>query len=324
MIRPEEISVIIQGPVDAVNTPQCIASIRRVLPGAEIIVSTWDGLQVEGAPDKTVFNTDPGGDAYCHKSARKTNNVNRQIVSTFNGLRRSERPYVMKFRSDLRLDTDAVLALYERFNPAEEAFAGKKILQKRVVVSTVYTRNPRRAYPYPFHLSDILFFGKREDVTAIFDIPLAPKEVTCYFSETHRPKIDLFPKNNARYTPEQYIMLSFLKKKLPDVRCEYMWDLSGNALETYEEILARNFIVAEPKRLGVTFTKFRIGWRDWYSTYAFDEWKQLYDRYVLGKQSAAPVGFVKNLLYPVWRMKKNRGYKRVKSYQDFKALEERK
>jgi len=148
--------------------------------------------------------------------------------------------------------------------------------------------------------------------------------MTCYFSKTHRPKIDLFPENNARYTSEQYIMLSFLKKKLPVVRCEYMWDLSGNALETYEEILARNFIVAEPKRLGVTFTKFKIGWRDWYSTYAFDEWKQLYDRYVLGKQSAAPVGFVKNLLYPVWRMKKNRGYKRVKSYQDFKALEERK
>ena len=51
-IDPKEISVVIQGPLHLDQGPgiyDCIESIKRHLPGAEIIVSTW--LSEPALPD---------------------------------------------------------------------------------------------------------------------------------------------------------------------------------------------------------------------------------------------------------------------------------
>ena len=42
MIKSEDISVVVQGAIDKVNTPKCLESIRKVLPRAEIVLSTWE------------------------------------------------------------------------------------------------------------------------------------------------------------------------------------------------------------------------------------------------------------------------------------------
>ena len=59
-INPKDVSVVVQGAVDAKHTPRCLASIRKYLPGAYIILSTWEGQKVEGLDcDKVV--TSGGG-----------------------------------------------------------------------------------------------------------------------------------------------------------------------------------------------------------------------------------------------------------------------
>ena len=48
MINSKDISVVVQGAIDKENTPKCLESIRKYLPDAEIILSTWEGSEVEG------------------------------------------------------------------------------------------------------------------------------------------------------------------------------------------------------------------------------------------------------------------------------------
>ena len=91
MINSNEISVVVQGAIDKENTPKCLKSIRKVFPQAEIILSTWEGANVEGLDyDEVIFNKDPGGvkDPFVPTF---TNNLLRQMVSTKSGVKKAGR-----------------------------------------------------------------------------------------------------------------------------------------------------------------------------------------------------------------------------------------
>ena len=59
MIDSSEISVVAQGPVRP-DTAESLSSVRRVLPRAEIIFSTWEDEKADGLPfDKIVRSRMP-------------------------------------------------------------------------------------------------------------------------------------------------------------------------------------------------------------------------------------------------------------------------
>ena len=86
MIKTEDISVVVQGAINKEETPKCLKSIRKFLPEAEIILSTWEGSDIsaiDGLYDVLLLNKDPGcGYYYKNESGIKSNNLNRQLVST--------------------------------------------------------------------------------------------------------------------------------------------------------------------------------------------------------------------------------------------------
>ena len=89
-IQSSEISVVVQGAIDQNNTPLCITSIRKYLPKAEIILSTWEGSDTENLDyDILVLNKDPGG--YRDICTKFVNNLNRQLVSTSNGIKKASK-----------------------------------------------------------------------------------------------------------------------------------------------------------------------------------------------------------------------------------------
>ena len=53
-IDTKDISVVVQGAVDKINTPKCLESIRKFLPCAEIVLSTWEGTDVTGLDVSTI------------------------------------------------------------------------------------------------------------------------------------------------------------------------------------------------------------------------------------------------------------------------------
>lgn len=163
-IESEEISVVVQGPVDCCMTRRCLTSIRASLPKAQIILSTWkDAIiqELEHLYDDLVLSDDPG---MVDASVR---NLNRQLVSTKSGLELARGKYILKMRSDMLLESSTFLRYYGRYED------GIYCCQKhRMLITSYYTRNPR-IFPLVYHPSDWLLFGTSEDVRNYYDIPLA-------------------------------------------------------------------------------------------------------------------------------------------------------
>ena len=116
LIEDGEISVVIQGPLlpDQVEgAARCVASVRSMLPGAEVILSTWEGEDASGfaSPVRVVQSPDPGAFLVRHE---RPNNLNRLQVSTWAGLQHVSRRYCLKFRTDLALADRRFLGIAAR------------------------------------------------------------------------------------------------------------------------------------------------------------------------------------------------------------------
>lgn len=148
-ILSEHISVIVQGPIHPQEslTKRVLESVRTHLPNAELILSTWKGSDVSGLDcDVLLLNDDPG-------AINGNNNVNRQIVSTRNGLQKASRQYAVKLRTDTLLTGTGFLEVFDRDTERREDF---KVFQHKVVIPTLYTRNPLH---FNIHTGTSYFFS---------------------------------------------------------------------------------------------------------------------------------------------------------------------
>lgn len=57
--------------------------------------------------------------------------------------------------------------------------------------------------PFPFHPSDLAFFGRTEDLLRLYDIPLMTRE-QAYWNRQDR--------HQYQYVPEQYLFINCLKR----------------------------------------------------------------------------------------------------------------
>jgi len=239
MIDSSEISVVVQGPVYKDVTPKCLDSIRRALPRAEIILSTWEGADVSELGDKydqLLLNPDPGGFPLIKNENRK-NNINRQIVSSRNGIKKATRKFCLKYRSDFELKDDKFLSHFGKFPARAEDW---KILKERVLVN--YATHPLfRA----FHPTDITCFGLTEDVLNMWDIPLADEEHLFYFERNPYPEIYHSPFGEQlipRVGAEMYVWTSFLKKH-GKINFRHNWDGTPENVHLTELTIANNLQV---------------------------------------------------------------------------------
>lgn len=286
-IQPVDISVVVQGPIvgsptdplDKRLTYQCLESVRKYLPGSEIILSTWKGSNTNGLSyDILVENEDPGA-TICHYRLKLYNNINRQIVSTKSGLQQAAKKFAMKIRSDMILKGNGFLKYFGLYKKRADEW---KILQERVLVCTIFSKNPKRIFPFPFHPSDWFFFGLRDDVLSIWDVPFAREpEISKWFENKPRPVPDLFPHFLNRYFPEQYLWITFLRK-YGSIDFDYIWDLSKNSVELSEKTITNNLVLLEPHQLQIKFLKYKIKFYDWASVYTHGEWLRMYNKYCDG------------------------------------------
>ena len=91
-MEAKDISVVVQGAVDRRLTAVCLGSMRRLLPGAQLILSTWEGTDPSGLDcDILVRSPDPGAKTMdtAHASSY---NLNRMLRSSHAGLAHTGRP----------------------------------------------------------------------------------------------------------------------------------------------------------------------------------------------------------------------------------------
>ena len=274
MIGCSDISIVCQGAVSAGLTAECLRSCRAALPGAEIVLSTWEGTDVFGLDfDAVVFSPDPG---FCmaDETVGLPNNVNRQLVSTKRGLAAASRPYIMKTRTDIRLENRDFLSFFGRYDGSASPF-----FRNRLLTCSYYTRNPR-VFRTCFHPSDWFMFGRAEDMHRYYDdIPLMSGEEGVWLKQ--RDKAPTFFTNYiCRYTPEQQIFIGFLRQH-EKVDCDCYYERTPALVEQTERAFAECFVVLDyGKQLGIRFMKYAPNrYLEKYTLVSHWQWRAMYERY---------------------------------------------
>lgn len=244
-IDSKDISVVVQGAIGDV-TQRCLLSIRKVLPKATIILSTWEGTDVSGLEyDEVVFNQDPGStETYlADYSPKKKNNLNRQIVSTLNGLKKVKTKYALKMRTDFIMKHAGFTDWFDKFPKRTKEFM---VFTHKVVSYSGALKD------MIFHPCDFMYFGLTEDLLLLFDIPLQNKEDAYYFNS---PQIifghEYF--HSHRFSPEQHIWIECLKKKYPKQMSEVedLCDMTEENQRNSEMSYLNNFIGIDCQFFGV-------------------------------------------------------------------------
>ena len=255
MINPEDISVVVQGAVGK-ETARCLRSIRKHLPGAEIILSTWQGTDVNGLDyDKLVLSEDPGG--IIHRMGCAPNNVNRQLISTQAGLQIAKRKYTLKLRTDLIIQSTNFLKYFDKFPVRNPEYS---IFKHRVIISTVYAREQYLGSNFLFHPSDFWFFGLTDDICDYW--MKTEKQETC----THVISGFRITGNSLiKYVPEQYYCINWAHRRFPNIVFNDCQDDNYDATVASLNILYNNFIFIGPYQAGIWSKKHKKAYRNEYS-----------------------------------------------------------
>ncbi len=248
-----DISVVVQGAIDKKLTPKCLKSIRKYLPEAEIILSTWEGSNVEGLDyDVLLLNQDPEALIYNYTLDIK-NNFNRQLISTKKGIQCINRKYCLKLRSDLILKNSDFLNYWDKFTQQNSQY---KIFNHKMLCDCIYSREKSCSLfgnnlPTPFHPTDFWFFGLTEDLKDYFcDCPMqTEKEASDWgFKYPNRLPYDSML---WRFAPEQQFCVNWIKKYYHDLQFEDWSDWNPKNIELSNNILYNNFIFLGCEQSGI-------------------------------------------------------------------------
>lgn len=268
-----EITIIIQGGYFEGITEKVIASARKYFPAATLIFSTTDQIAENKnfAVDELIISPEPEVFSYPDLIGEKDNNVNRQIVSTFAGLQKAKTKYALKLRSDFRLTGADFLQYFEKFPASEKNY---QVFSHKILACCYFSRNPLSELSFPFHPSDLAFFGLTEDLLKLFDVELMNKKEAYYNKNA---------KHWNQYFPEQYIFINCLKKQGFAADCEFYDDANEKAILQTERYFASNFIFLDFEQFNLkpakdTFSLKKYP-RNFASCYTHNEWLALYKKY---------------------------------------------
>lgn len=261
-IKSEEISVVVQGPIDKEYTKLTLKSIRKNLPNAEIILSTWEGEILDDLDfDVLVLNKLPiNVQQKAFKNKKMFSNINRMILSTNKGLEKANRKYTLKLRTDLYIDNTKFLEKFEEFPARCNKY---KLFEKRIVASTMFSRyfternNNKKVIP--FHVSDWWFFGLTSDVKKyLLSAELVEEPYFSNYFEypENSEKTSVYEKFSWKFAPEQYLGYSCFLKYFDDIKMKDCSDYSDLINEKSQICLANNFIFLEYKYSGIRNFKY--------------------------------------------------------------------
>ena len=259
MISSKDVSVVVQGAIDKKETIICLKSIRKYLPDAEIILSSWENSDVEDLKsfcDKIILSKDPGG--FKFGRGEDLNNLKRQLISTQAGLNECNRKYILKFRTDLVLKNNNIL----KYNNKLKRINKFKLFQNRILTNDIYTfkyiTDGTNKCFYPFQISDWWHFGLSEDIKMLFDIPIPQEPEFSEYYMTHKKPEDKFVYWDSltwQMTPEQYIHSTCAKKYFSEIIFKDFTDTNEIVIRQSEVYVINNFIVLDRDESGINIQK---------------------------------------------------------------------
>ena len=138
-ITTHDISVTVSGRVDPALTSRCLRSLRRRLPGAEIVMATWDYCDVPDAwrplYDRLLRLPDPGAEYY-DAGRTKLCNVARILDAASRGVAAASRPRVLRMRSDMELRSSGFLDYADRFPLRDQSIT---VARRKIVTGSLFS-----------------------------------------------------------------------------------------------------------------------------------------------------------------------------------------
>ena len=266
-INPKDLTFVVQGGISEL-TPICLESVRRFFPQSTIILSTEYERPIQNLDyDILVQNEDVGSFTFKRYDTPNSpqDNINRQIISTINGLKQVNTKYTMKIRTDMIL-TGRRFASYLHDYP--NRIDQLRLFNERVIVSEYWTRKRSQIFhkidgyqsvPRLFQVSDCFFFGLTEDLRTYFYNTQFLTEDEVNNTSVKNDILRTFNKydRNHRYTGEQHLALEALARKFPDIKKKYQdWsDWSEENQKLSDMFIGNNFIILDLPHHGITMPK---------------------------------------------------------------------
>lgn len=250
-INPKEISFVFQGPVIEEYTSRALQSVRNNFPDSTIILSTWKGTVVNNlAFDILKMNKDPGPGSSYRFDKNSPNNINRQIISTKNGLDEVQTKYVVKLRTDIFFNNSNLLYLLAKIkkNKSDNFFESK------IIILADVSMNPKKRNTLYLALSDWIYCGLTNDIKDLFNIKLMPQNEMNWFEINKPSNLKSIDHLLSRFCSEQYILLAYLKERNYETIPIDAFD-KENLSRIHSGFLPNNFILKNYKNLGVNSFK---------------------------------------------------------------------
>ena len=246
MITDKNISFVVQGQITSL-TKKTTASIRLYFPQSTIIISTWKSNKLDDLDyDTAILSEDPGGVAA--KISGGTTNTLRQIISTFEGLKKCNTEYVVKIRSDMIFYGNNLILYYEKFKNLKRS---NKIFFSRVLILENGTLNPRGLYEMPYHFGDWFYFGKTKDIKKIFDINFSKKDElknAFYWKDRNFPKNNINKKYYMRFRTETILTYFHIKNQIKNILL-HSNDVSSDNINQSEFHLVNDYLLTSMKSI---------------------------------------------------------------------------
>lgn len=261
MIDSKDISVVVQGPIYQNITEYCLESIRKYLPNAQIILSTYKNSNLTNLKYDILVENEDCGNYSADLYDKRYNNTNRQIMTTKSGLVYCNRKYTLRIRTDLSLSSAKFLKYFAKLSFITDT--KYKVFNKKIIVLTLFTRhfigNGSKRYETPFHISDWIQFGLTEDIKKVWDIPLQQEPDFSRYFETkpERQKFE-FGTRTWKFPPEQYLWLNVFSKHDKKVYMKDLLDYNEEIIKLSESYIKNNFIILRPNDFSIEMDKYNL------------------------------------------------------------------
>ncbi|MBR6685365.1 MAG: hypothetical protein IKL37_03810 [Alphaproteobacteria bacterium] len=256
MINPADISVVVQGTNVKKQTNKCLRSIRKYLPGATIIFSTYENTNVADLDyDVLVRSPDPGAEKMTPKWS---NNTNRILVTSNAGLAYVKTKYVIRMRSDMIFANSKILNdIASQFPKRDKKYS---VFKKRVLFYALFSRYQETVHTSlilerPFDISDWFCFGLTTDVKDYFNCPLTDEPGFTYYFHGKNIFANIVGCASWQYPVEQWICMNFFSKYFPAAKMQDSFDYDENRIDLSRKLLANNMVIVDYKNIGVYIQK---------------------------------------------------------------------
>lgn len=167
----KSLTVIVQGGLHP-NEINLVKKFKQAFPFAQVVVSTWTRDEALAAvADDYIVSADPGGFALAREGkVIRTENINRQIVSTRAGLDVATGEWALKWRSDFDFDVKRMFEVLTRH--------AAQLPDDGLLTLSYHTANPFADVGLVGHVSDWMYFGRTVHLRRLVrnsPVPAAPE-----------------------------------------------------------------------------------------------------------------------------------------------------